>query len=146
MFTIDRTLEINAPAEQVWQVLTDFARYGDWNPFVPQAHCDLRIGGALKMQVVLKKQMQQTEYINAVTPGKSFAYSMKPAPLGALRSLRVQTVEPIDAMRCRYISHFEIGGWLNPVVSLAMGAPMRQGFEAMAQGLKAQAEKLNQSR
>jgi hypothetical protein len=26
--------EIEAPAERVWHILTDFARYPEWNPFI----------------------------------------------------------------------------------------------------------------
>ena len=29
-------VEIDAPAERVWQVLTDFRRYPEWNPFMPR--------------------------------------------------------------------------------------------------------------
>jgi uncharacterized protein YndB with AHSA1/START domain len=28
-------VEIQAPAERIWQVLTDFASYPEWNLFVP---------------------------------------------------------------------------------------------------------------
>jgi hypothetical protein len=31
-FTIDTTVEINARKDAVWDVLTDFARYKEWNP------------------------------------------------------------------------------------------------------------------
>ena len=145
MFTIDRTLEIDAPAEIVWSVLTDFSRYGEWNPFVPEARCDLRPAGALEMQVRLSdkpgaKTQFQREWVNSVGPGKTFSYSMKPVPLGALRSARVQTVEVLPDGRSRYRSHFEIAGWLQPVVTGLMGQRLRAGFEDMALGLKRQAE------
>ncbi|HEY0975505.1 MAG TPA: SRPBCC domain-containing protein [Solimonas sp.] len=147
MFTIDRTLEIDAPVETVWAVLTDFSRYGEWNPFVPEARCELRPGGALEMQVKLRgeqgKSQFQREWVNAVTPGRSFSYSMKPVPLGTLRSLRVQTLHPLDDGRTRYVSHFEIDGWLQPLVARSFGAGMRSGFEGMALGLKRQAEALH---
>jgi uncharacterized membrane protein len=34
MKEIHTEIEINAPAEKVWRVLTDFAAYPEWNPFV----------------------------------------------------------------------------------------------------------------
>jgi uncharacterized protein YndB with AHSA1/START domain len=30
-------IEIDAHAERVWQVLTDFRTYAEWNPFMTQA-------------------------------------------------------------------------------------------------------------
>jgi uncharacterized protein YndB with AHSA1/START domain len=30
-------IEIQAPAERVWAVLTDFGAYHEWNPFIYQA-------------------------------------------------------------------------------------------------------------
>lgn len=147
MFTIDRQLEIDAPVAVVWNVLTDFARYGEWNPFVPEARCELRPGGALEMQVKLGSKPQfQREWVNAVTPGTSFSYSMKAVPLGTLRSLRVQTLAALGGNRTRYTSHFEIAGWLQPVVTGIFGKGMREGFEGMALGLKARAEALHANR
>lgn len=141
MFTIDRTLDIDAPADVVWNVLTDFSRYGEWNPFVPEATCDLRPGGAIEMQVKLREKPQfQREWVNSVGPGQTFSYRMKPVPLGALRSERVQTLEALPGGRTRYISHFEIAGWLQPLVTGIFGDGMRKGFEGMALGLKRQAE------
>jgi uncharacterized protein YndB with AHSA1/START domain len=141
MFTIDRTLEIDAPADVVWAVLTDFSRYGEWNPFVPEARCDLRPGGAIEMQVRLREKPQfQREWVNSVGPGQTFSYSMKPVPLGALRSERIQTVEALADGRTRYTSHFEIAGWLQPLITGIFGDGMRKGFEGMALGLKQRAE------
>ena len=141
MFKIDRTLEIDAPAEVVWAVLTDFSRYGEWNPFVPEARCDLRPGGAIEMQVRLRDKPQfQREWVNSVGPGQTFSYSMKPVPLGALRSERIQTLEALADGRTRYTSQFEIAGWLQPLITGIFGEGMRKGFEGMALGLKQRAE------
>ncbi len=143
MFTIDKTLEIDAPVDVVWEVLTDFARYGEWNPFVPVARCELKPGGEIEMQVKLRDKAQfQREFVNAVQPGSS----LKPVPLGALRSLRVQTLQAIDGQRTRYVSHFEIAGWLQPLVTAIFGAGMQRGFAGMSDGLKRRAEALQRQR
>jgi hypothetical protein len=41
-------IEIRAPATRVWAVLTDFARYPDWNPFILAVH------GAVLPQAVIR--------------------------------------------------------------------------------------------
>ena len=37
MQTLHASADIDAPAEQVWRVVTDFARYPEWNPFIIRA-------------------------------------------------------------------------------------------------------------
>ncbi len=34
MKQLDNELEINASAERVWRLLTDFAQFPQWNPFI----------------------------------------------------------------------------------------------------------------
>ena len=43
---------INAPAERVWELLTDFGSFSDWNPFMLRASGELAIGR--KLVVYLK--------------------------------------------------------------------------------------------
>ncbi|WP_067669236.1 SRPBCC domain-containing protein [Nocardia miyunensis] len=132
-FVIDDTVEIDAPAEAVWQVLTDLPRYREWNPFCVSAESTLEPGTPITMRVRLlgPGEMTQRERIRSVTPGTEFSYSMKPIPLGALHSLRSHTLTALDANRCRYDSHFELGGWLVPVVAGLMGGALRRGFGGM---------------
>ena len=36
----------------MWQILTGFADYGDWNPFITLASGDLRVGHKLSLRIV----------------------------------------------------------------------------------------------
>ena len=49
--------EIAAPKELVWQVITDFSAYREWNPFVTACDAELRAGAPISMTVVLGKNV-----------------------------------------------------------------------------------------
>jgi hypothetical protein len=42
-------LEIEAPPERVWSVLTNFSAYHEWNPFITAIHGDMRVGERLRV-------------------------------------------------------------------------------------------------
>ena len=141
MFTLDLQRDIDAPPAVVWQVLTDFARYGEWNPFVPEARCDRRVGGAIEMQVMLTGKPQfQREWVSELAPGVMFGYRVKPVPMGTLRSHRIQRLTPLANGGTRYHSHFELGGWLGSAIARLMRKGLTRGFTGMADGLKVRAE------
>ncbi|MDR3416004.1 MAG: SRPBCC domain-containing protein [Nevskia sp.] len=143
-FVIDAELDIAAPAELVWQVITDFPRYAEWNPFVTGCESSLKPGDPIDLQVRVfsDKPQAQREWIRTHTPGREFSYSMKPVPLGTLHSARSHTVIPLGPGRCRYRSHFELAGWLQPLVRGLLGASLRRGFAGMTEGIKTRAERL----
>ncbi|GAB2540391.1 SRPBCC family protein [Nocardia heshunensis] len=143
-FVIDRTVEIDAPAELVWQVLTDVDKYGEWNPFCLECETTLEPGSPIDMKVRLvgPKPKQQREFIRTHTPGVEFSYAMKPAPLGLLSSERSHTVTALDDGRTRYLSHFQLNGPLAPVVSGLLGSALTTGFEGMTNAVKTRAEAL----
>jgi len=142
-YVIDRTLEIDAPADVVWNVITDFARYGEWNPFVVKCESTLKPGDPIDLRVKLMAVAQpQREWINEHVPGKRFGYSMKPMPAGALSSKRTHDVVAVGEGRSRYVSHFELNGWLTPVVTGLLGGRLQAGFAGMTEGIQKRAEQL----
>lgn len=54
MPTIETTAHVTAPPERVWEVLTDFAHYPEWNPFVLSAEGELTPGERLTLQMRLE--------------------------------------------------------------------------------------------
>lgn len=142
-FIIDRTLDIAAPAEVVWEVISDLPRYGEWNPFCVAVSSSLRPGDPIDMQVQLVgKPQAQREYITACEAGRGFAYRMKPVPLGALSSRRSHAITALDAGHSRYHSYFRLQGWLMPLVRGLLGRRLHEGFAAMNAGVQQRAEQL----
>lgn len=142
MFVIDKTVEINAPAEVVWEVLTDFASYREWNPFILDCKSTLTPGEPIDLKVKLFAVPQpQREWIKEFVPGRRFAYNMKPMPAGALRSQRSHDLVPAGN-RTQYQSYFHLDGWLMPLVRALMGGRLERGFAGMTAGVQQRAEQL----
>lgn len=145
---IVHTLDVTAPAATVWSVVTDLDRYPEWNPFVVACRSTLAVGSPIAMRVrVLPFVAQpQRETIFEHDPGRRLRYGIAPLPLGALASSRSHEVEPVADERARYISCFELRGWLAPVVEALLGRRLATGFAAMSAALVARAETLHRER
>lgn len=139
------TITINAPAELVWDVIVDFARYGQWNEFCPSIKGQLRMGEPLEMEVDLGNGLQtQVESITCIDPPHKIVWSMDNKPGDPVHADRVQEVTPIDARSCRYVTTDHFGGEMCGPMIEAMGKAVEDGFNLCAQNLKARAEALFQ--
>ena len=58
------TVQIAAPAQVVWDVLVDFDRYSEWNPFCVEASGVLEVGKPLSMK--LKSYTEEGQYFDNV--------------------------------------------------------------------------------
>jgi uncharacterized protein YndB with AHSA1/START domain len=147
-FAIDHTVEIDACAAEVWSVITDLDAYGEWNPFVVACRSTLVVGDPIDMKVRLFESFtqKQRETILEHEPGKRLAYGVAGLPLGALSSLRSHEVHTLDANRTRYRSHFELDGWLAPLVQALLGTRLRKGFDGMTRALADRAQSMQNTR
>ena len=143
-FAIEHVVLIEAPAEQVWAVVSDLARYREWNPFVVSCVSTLVPGEpiAMRVRIFARGALPQREQILEHEPGRWLCYGLPPSRIGALASRRSHEVSSAGAARTRYVSHFELSGWLAPLVQWLLGARLRAGFGAMSAALKARAEAL----
>jgi hypothetical protein len=141
---IEHDLPVDAPPERVWEVVTDLAHYPEWNPFVVACASTLEVGDPISMRVRLFGcfAQPQREWILEHERGRRLAYGLPRSRLGALVSRRSHEVFAESPTRARYVSHFELGGWLAPLVALLLGRRLRAGFTAMSTAIAARAESL----
>lgn len=144
---IEHVLDIDAPPAVVWEVLTDLARYREWNPFVIDCRSTLVPGEPIDLLVKLRaKPQNQREWMIENVAGNRFAYRMKPFPLGALSSRRSHELEDLRDGRTRYRSHMRLSGWLMPLVRALLGNNLERGFSEMSAAVRARSEQLASAR
>jgi hypothetical protein len=134
-------VEIDAPIDRVWQILNDFGRYGEWNPFTPQVETTLRIGEPIHLHVRLigSRLMHRVEYVTRNEP-HTLGWEMKMGARFLLHAERVQVLTALDDGRTHYMTEDRFTGWLRPLVLGLFGAAMERGFTDCGLGLKKAAE------
>lgn len=137
------TLTIDAPAELVWQVITDFEHYPLWNEFCPSIETTLEIGAPVKMQVDLGSGLQeQVEYITFIDAPSKITWSMENKEGDPIHADRSQLVTPLSDGRCTYVTYDDFSGDFAATMVEQMGEQVRAGFNLCARNLKARAEAL----
>ncbi len=134
-------VEIDAPIERVWQILTDLDGYADWNPFTPRVETTLAIGEPIHLHVRLvgTRLMHRVETVTRNAP-YTLGWEMKLGARSLLHAERVQVLTPIDEGRTHYMTEDCFSGLLRPLVLGLFGRAMERGFSDCALGLKKAAE------
>ncbi len=137
-------VEINAPIDVVWTVLTEVGKYGRWNPFTPQVRTDFSIGSPANLLVRMgPAKFRITESVCAFEKPRLIAWKKKFGAPWLLHAVREQHLEPVGKTSCSYHNTDRLTGLLAPMVFVCFGGYMRRGFDDVAEGLKACAEALD---
>ena len=134
-------IEIDAPPEAVWTVLTDLDRYAEWNPFVISASGQVEVGERL---------------VNRMQPPRGRAMTIKPTvteveTASVFEWLGVLGFSGLFDGRHRFelhrtptgtrVAHNEyFNGLLVRPLRKWLDNQTRSGFDAMNEALKARAE------
>ena len=143
MRQIRAEVEINASAERVWHILTDFAAFPQWNPFIRRISGELKVGGKLDVYLQLSGQrgLRFHPTVLAVTPSQELRWLGRvwgiPKLFDGEHSL---TIERLDANRVRFVQQEVFSGILLSLLGSVLGATERS-FKEMNKALKTLAEK-----
>jgi len=143
MKTHDTTLEIDAPAEQVWAVLTDFPAYGEWNTALPSLSGDLQVGSTLAMDLNLGgRPMAVTADVQELEPGRHFSWKGHLGTELLFKGERAFTVEPLGADRSRFRHVESISGLLSGPFLLVKGKGVAEHHHGLNASVKQRSEEL----
>jgi hypothetical protein len=141
---IESKVTINAPIQKVWEVLSNFDNYHQWNPFTPKIDIQNKIGSTVGLHVRLNpkssKTMLQKETLLAWEEGKQLEWGIKNSWF--VRTVRVQNLKAIDENTTEYYTSDAFEGPLTGLILLLYRTKIQIGFDDVCTGLKKEVEGL----
>ncbi|SDG06888.1 hypothetical protein SAMN05216553_105179 [Lentzea fradiae] len=133
------TVEIEAPAPFVWDVLLDYARYPQWNPYTTAVSTTLAIGSPIDLTLPKPDGSAGTwvsrEYIRVVEPPRLLRYDTGDTFPGLL-GVRDQVITPLGPARCSYRTFETFTGKYAEAVFATQREYVRNGFDSVARALR----------
>ena len=129
---------IDAPVERVWQVLTDFEAFPQWNPFIR------RIRGApvegSRLEVFLgasgTRGMKFRPKVLTVVPNRELRWLGRLGLPGLFDGEHIFELEAIGPGRTKFVQRERFRGIFLPFLRRSLDRDARRGFEEMNQALR----------
>jgi hypothetical protein len=136
-----RDVEIEASADRVWRVLTDFPAYPEWNPFITRIEGEPQVGARLEVRIEPPggRAMTLRPRVVEAEPGSEFRWLGRFLAPGIFDGEHSFRIEPLSEGRVRLVQEESFRGALVGLVGGVL-AKTERGFDAMNQALKARAE------
>ena len=135
-------IEINAPPEKVWQILTAFENFPQWNPFIRRIDGELSVGARLRVALQPpggRSWTFKTKVLN-VEPNREFRWLGKLILPGIFDGEHSFRIEPLDSGGVRFIQEENFKGILVAPFMKRIEAATKSSFNAMNKALKQRAE------
>ena len=135
-------IDINASSDKVWNVLTDFHSYPDWNPFVRELKGDVQVGKRIEivLQPPNRKESSFKPRVIKLVPRREFRWYGSLVFSGLFGGEHIFEVHPYEPHRVRFVHREVFKGVLVSVILRNIGAYTRAGFESMNEALKKRCE------
>ena len=140
MRRIATAVDIDATALAVWGILTDFAAYPEWNPFIRRIEGEPRVGARLRVTIQPpgRKPMTFRPTVVVAEPDRELRWLGRVLMPGIFDGEHAFIVED-KAGDCRLRQEETFRGLLVPAFA-AMLADTQRGFAALNAALKRRAE------
>ena len=140
-------IEIDASVERVWDILTDFASYPQWNPFIRSISGELKVGQRLEVRleppdsrgITLRPTVLRAEPNHLM---RWVGHVWVPGLFDGEHSL---ATHPLGKNRVRFVQHEAFKGVLVSLLARSLDKNTLRGFEEMNEALKERAEALPNS-
>lgn len=141
---IKTAIEIKAPAEKVWNILTNFNHYHEWNPFIIESSGELKQGSRLiNVMKNGEKTMRFKPKILKVVEHEYFDWLGSLLFRGLFDGHHYFKLESLDAESVKLIHGEKFSGLLSGPILKSIRENTEANFIAMNEALKMRAELKN---
>lgn len=119
MTKLHTTIEIDRSRSAVWDVLTDFESYKEWNPYLSISRGNPRVGSAIEVDInpSMRPDRTETAKITALEPGSSLQWESVALYSILYASRHRFDVHRLDNKKTRFENNKEYRGILAPLVA-----------------------------
>ena len=142
MKEVHTEIEIGAPAMRVWRLLTDFASYPEWNPFISQIGGKPTTGERLEVRIEPPgaRGMTFRPTVLRAEPYRELRWLGRLLVPGLFDGEHSFTIRPLEENRVRFVQREAFRGLLVPLFGRSLGTNSQRGFGEMNHALKERAE------
>jgi len=135
-------IDISASAERVWELLTDFASYPQWNPFIRHISGEPTTGERLKVRLEPPESRGITlrPKVLAAEPNHQLRWLGHLLVPGLLDAEHSFIIRALEEDRVRFVHTEAFRGLLVPLFARSLDNSTLRGFEEMNRALKERAE------
>jgi len=143
MRTISSTIDIDAPASAVWDVLMDFESHPHWNPFIREIRGDARVGSRLRVRIGPpgRRAMTFRPRVLAATPNRELRWVGRFLAPGLFDGEHAFELTETSPTTCRLTQSETFRGLLVGFAGSTLDATA-QGFDEMNHALRRRAESI----
>ncbi len=137
-------VEIDAPRDLVWSILSDIASYHEWNPFITAFSGPLKVGEHICVTISPpdSSDFRFTPQLLVFDEGREIRWRGKMIAAFVFSGEHYLTLHDVGNGRTKLVHGEEFEGFLLKFMKRQMGATAR-GFALMNQALKRRAEARN---
>ena len=134
-------IEIQSTPERVWDVLTDFDKYPEWNPLLCRAEGKLIIGEKVYLTAKsASSEMNLLCTVLTVEPNRQFSWKFHVGFPFLFRGEHIFKIEPINEHKVRFIDREVFHGLLVPLQAKNLETNAKPAMIAMGEALKERVE------
>ena len=135
-------IEIDAPAERVWELLTDFGSYPQWNPFIRNISGLPASGERLEVRLEPPggRAMTFKPKVLKAEPNRELRWLGHLLVPGLFDGEHSFIIQPLEENRVRFVQREAFKGLLVPLFARNLETNTQRGFEQMNRVLKERAE------
>jgi hypothetical protein len=135
-------IQIQAPVDKVWNVLTDLKSYCKWNPFIVESIGKAELGERLTCRPRVGKKRIATFHprVTSLVPEKVFAWTGHFLVPGIADGVHIFELKPEGDNGVRLVHRQEFSGIFMPLIWRRVKKTAERGFILMNEALKKRVE------